>query len=124
MGHGQSILLVEDNELLLEAMSELIEVIGYAVIQAHNGREAIARLEETATPVDLVLTDLVMPGMGGDALLVEMRRRGLHTPVVILSGHPMTSELDELKAHGLTGWLLKPASRKDLSQMLAGALAR
>ena len=124
LGHGESILLVEDNELLLEAMSEMLEVIGYAVVQAHNGREAIARLEDSAISVDLVLTDLVMPGMGGDTLLIEIRRRGLHTPVVILSGHPLTGELDALMASGLSGWLLKPANRNELCQMLASVLAQ
>ncbi|MCB9117079.1 MAG: response regulator [Caldilinea sp.] len=123
-GHGESILLVEDNDLLLEAMSELLEMLGYTTLHARNGQEALAVLEATVGPVDLILTDLVMPVMGGDALLLELRRRGVDIPVVILSGHPLTRELDRLTASGMAGWLLKPASRDDLSRVISGALGR
>ena len=123
-GHGESILLVEDNALLLEAMSELLEMLGYATLHAHNGQDALAVLEKTEKPVDLILTDLIMPVMGGDVLLLELRRRGLDIPVVILSGHPLTSELDRLTASGMAGWLLKPASRDELSRVIVSALGR
>lgn len=123
-GRGECILLVEDNVLLLEAMSELLEMLGYTILHAHNGREALDVLDKSERRVDLILTDLIMPVMGGDALLSELRRRGLDIPVVILSGHPLTSELERLSANGMAGWLLKPASRDDLSRVVASALGR
>ena len=81
-------------------------------------------LEKGADGIALVLTDLIMPQMSGDALLANMRARGLPTPVVILSGHPLESELDALKQHGLAGWLLKPPNIQDLAQVLAQAISK
>ena len=60
---------------------------------------------------------------GGEALLAEIRARGLSVPVVMLSGYPLEGELTELKARGLAGWLLKPVSRAQLAGLLAQVLA-
>jgi two-component system, cell cycle sensor histidine kinase and response regulator CckA len=121
-GHGETILLVEDNALLLEAMQDLLDSLGYVVVAATNGAEALALLLEGTTAIDLVLSDLVMPEMRGDALLAAICASGMTVPVVILSGYPLDGEIAALKAQGLTGWLLKPPHVPHLAQMLAGAL--
>jgi two-component system cell cycle sensor histidine kinase/response regulator CckA len=113
------VLLVEDNPLLLEAMSDILTALGCEVVCAGNGQAALAVLDEQGSAIDIVLTDLIMPQLGGDALLAEMRAHGLRTPVVILSGHPLEGELVELKQLGLAGWLLKPPDIKELAQLLA-----
>ena len=123
LGREATILLVEDNPILLEAMLDILALLGYTAIGAGNGREALAILDEQARGIDLVLTDLIMPQMGGDTLLAKMRERGLATPVAILSGHPLEGELIELKQLGLAGWLLKPPDIKELAQLLAQVLA-
>ncbi len=102
---------------------DILALLGYTAIGAGNGREALAILDEQARGIDLVLTDLIMPQMGGDTLLAKMRERGLATPVAILSGHPLEGELIELKQLGLAGWLLKPPDIKELAQLLAQVLA-
>jgi CheY-like chemotaxis protein len=70
-----------------------------------------------------VLSDLVMPEMGGQALFHALRKRGLILPEVMLSGHPMETELEHLRAQGLAGWLRKPPDVVRLSRMLPRALA-
>ncbi|MEZ4835208.1 MAG: PAS domain S-box protein [Caldilineaceae bacterium] len=117
-----TILLVEDNAALLEAMSDTLMMLGYTVIGAGNGKEALSLLECPDSDIDLVLTDLVMPQMGGDALLTNMRAHGLSTPVIVLSGHPLSGELDSLTEQGLVGWLLKPPDIDHLSQLIAQTL--
>jgi CheY-like chemotaxis protein len=62
--------------------------------------------------------------MGGQALFHAMRQRGLTLPVVMLSGHPMESELKDLQAQGLAGWMLKPPSPEQLAQVVARALRK
>jgi len=121
-GNKANVLVVEDNSILLEALCELVTLLGYNVIGARNGREALAILQDPGRTVDLVLTDLVMPQMGGDALLVEMRNSGINTPAVIISGHPLDSDLARLKKLGLSGWLAKPPNRKELAHCLRDAL--
>ena len=70
----------------------------------------------------LVLTDAVMPKMGGQALFQELRKRRPTLPVVILSGHPINNELEKLKAQGLAGWLPKPPTMGQLAELLAQVL--
>jgi PAS domain S-box-containing protein len=120
---GQTILLVEDNAVLLGALSEIVEILGYRAITAPNGTAALALLETHASQIDLVLSDLTMPVMSGDELLLTMRARGLTMPMVILSGYPLTGELEGLAHQGLAGWLLKPVEFEELSHLLAHALA-
>jgi two-component system cell cycle sensor histidine kinase/response regulator CckA len=120
-GQGETILVVEDNQALQQALMDSIESLNYRVLTADNGQQALAILEEHAE-VAVVVSDLVMPGMGGQALFHALRQRGITMPVVMLSGHPMESELVSLQAQGLAGWLLKPPSIEQLAQLLAQVL--
>jgi two-component system, cell cycle sensor histidine kinase and response regulator CckA len=121
-GQGETVLVVEDNAALREALADTLERLNYRVIQAANGREALAVLEQRADEIALVLSDLVMPEMGGQALFHAMQQRGLDLPVVMLSGHPMENELEVLQAQGLAGWMLKPLDEEQLAQLLARVL--
>jgi CheY-like chemotaxis protein len=117
-----TILLVEDNPDLLNAMDDLMDVMGYHTFCARNGAEALAILEEQGEAIDLVLTDLVMPVMSGDDMLNALRDRGLTVPVVILSGYPMDSNMEWMKEKGVAGWMLKPPDPEQLDQLLIQAV--
>src|SRR6266446_2328847 len=83
----ETILVVEDEEALRELARELLEANGYKVIEAERGEKAIQLVEHSQTPIDLLLTDVVMPGIGGKQLakrLLELRP-GLH--VLYMSGY-------------------------------------
>jgi PAS domain S-box-containing protein len=123
-GRAETVLLVEDNALLREALADMLGMLNYQTLQAASGIEALAVLAQSRDKIDLVLSDLIMPEMGGQALLHAMRAQGLTLPVVILSGHPMDSELDALQAKGLAGWLTKPVNESQLAQMLAQVLQK
>jgi two-component system, cell cycle sensor histidine kinase and response regulator CckA len=128
-GHGETILIVEDNEVLREALASTLAMLNYRVLTAADGRQALAILEgqagsepEAEPAVALVLCDLVMPEMGGAALFQALRQRDLTVPFMILTGHPMVSELQALQAQGLAGWLLKPIGAEELAAAVARAL--
>jgi FixJ family two-component response regulator len=70
-----------------------------------------------------VLRDVVMPGMGGIALLHTLRGQGLTVGVVMLTGHPLEEELN-FRAQGMTDWLSKPLSLEQLAEVVARALRR
>jgi PAS domain S-box-containing protein len=123
-GHGQRVLVVEDEPTVRAALVESLEAWHYQTMEAANGEEALAVLDAHANRVDVILSDVVMPAMGGIALFHAMRERGLSIPVVMLSGHPMESELKDLQAQGLAGWMLKPPDMKRLSRLLIQALQR
>ena len=115
-------LVVEDNAALRAAMIDILEMLNYQALSAADGRAALAVLEQHADEIAVVLSDLVMPEMGGQALFHAMRQRGLTLPVVMLSGHPMEHELEALQAQGLAGWMLKPLDGEQLAQVLAQVL--
>ncbi len=123
LGQGQKILLVEDNPTIREALADSLNLLNYEVLAAANGREALALLTTNADEVDLVLSDAVMPEMGGIALYHAMRNRDLPVPVVLLTGHPLSKEMENLQKLGLAGWLPKPPDLSKLSHLLAELLA-
>ena len=82
-----TILLVEDEEGLRAMACEALREEGYAVLEAANGEEALALLRRPGTKVDLVMSDVVMPRMGGAALTQELRQSHPRLPVLLTSGH-------------------------------------
>ncbi len=121
-GQKQLILVVEDDPLIRATLTDTLEWLNYRVLTAANGREALDRLEECAE-IALVLSDGVMPDMGGVALFHAMRQEGHTVPMIILTGYPMEEELTRLYRHGLRGWLPKPPDPEELARIVAHALA-
>ncbi len=121
-GRGETLLVVEDEIVVREALVESLQSLNYRVLEAVDGQDALEILEQHGDQVALVLSDMVMPRMGGQALFHAMRQRGLTAPVLILSGHLIGSELDRLRAQGLAGWMLKPPDLEQLARLLARAL--
>ncbi|MDD9968743.1 MAG: PAS domain-containing protein [Myxococcales bacterium] len=106
VGHGEKILLVEDHEALNELFFRALVEQGYVVERAHSGAEALEMLD--ASGVDLLVTDVVMPGTGGIALADAARARFPLLPVLFMSGY---SESGPPSGRGLdvaTGFLAKP----------------
>ncbi|MAT96393.1 MAG: hypothetical protein CL608_04550 [Anaerolineaceae bacterium] len=125
-GQGQQILLIEDDLATRQAMVDSLTLLNYEVIEASNGREALSILETKANEISLVLSDAVMPEMGGIALLYAMRQHKLTIPVIILTGHPLNTlnkQMESLQSLGLKGWLPKPPNLENLSRLLAQVLA-
>jgi two-component system cell cycle sensor histidine kinase/response regulator CckA len=115
-------MVVEDNATTRKALVDSLELLNYRVLETTNGREALALLERHADQIALVLTDVVMPEMGGKALFQALKERGSNVKVAMLTGHPMDEELEDLRAQGLIGWITKPPSLEQLAQMVARAL--
>jgi DNA-binding NtrC family response regulator len=122
-GQGQLVLVVEDNSDTRQALMDSLVLMNYSVIDAANGREALSILEVKANDITLVLSDAVMPEMGGIALFHAMQKNGLAAPLVLLTGHPLSKEMEELQTLGLAGWLPKPPDIVKLSQLLAQVLS-
>jgi len=128
VGHGQTILVVEDNAATRQALVDTLESLDYQVIVAEHGQQALTLLEQRAGEIALVLSDVVMPEMGGIAMLQAMEQRNLTVPVVLLTGHPLKTELENLQASGgaslLADWVLKPADLETLAGVIARALGK
>ena len=83
------VLVVDDEPELLRGVCRGLKLQGYSVTEARNGEEAVLHLSRRN--FDVVLSDIVMPGMGGIQLLKEIRQHDLHVPVVLMTGEPAVS---------------------------------
>jgi two-component system cell cycle sensor histidine kinase/response regulator CckA len=121
-GRGETILVVEDDAVVQKALADGLELLNYRVLEVANGQEALEMLEQRRGEISLVLSDVVMPQMGGIALIHALRERGLTVPVVMLTGHAIHREMEELRAQGMIDWLPKPPRLEELARVIARAL--
>ena len=105
-----------------EALADTLEMLHYQVLVAPNRRDALDILEKHGHQGALVLSDLVMPVMGGKALFYALKEQHPLTKSVMLTGHPMERELQELQMEGLGGHLPRPPDIEQLAQMVARVL--
>jgi PAS domain S-box-containing protein len=120
----ETILLVEDDPAVRQVLAHGLEQEGYRVCTAANGREALEIYQERAAEIDLLVTDLVMPEMGGIALGERLSESGAFIPILYVSGYHQ-----DLENHGSGklplsgGFLLKPFSPQTLAVSIRRALA-
>ena len=123
-GQGETILVVEDNAAMREALVDGLEMLNYQSLEAENGREALATFERHGDEIALVLSDLVMPEMGGIMLFHALRQRNPAVRVVILTGYPLAEEAGELRAQGIADWIQKPVDLEQLAEVMDRVLKK
>lgn len=116
---GTKILMVDDEKVFADNMASLLTVRGYRVRSVYNGESAIEALEKER--FDVVVLDLKMPGMDGIATLKEVKKLGLFTETLILTGHgSMDSAVEAIKL-GAYDYLTKPCGIDELVLKIEGA---
>jgi len=122
-GIGRTVLVVDDEVAVLAVAERVIQRLGFEVQAVTSGEEGLAMLEELGDAVELVLSDLRMPGMGGAEFLTETRRRWPGLPLVLATGHLDPAHAERLAAlEGLVR-LEKPYSITELQAALHQALS-
>jgi len=119
-GQGETILLVEDEEKVREAGREALESLGYRVLTAVNGREAL-KVYQSEVRVDVVVTDIVMPEMGGRELVRGLKKANPHMKAVAITGH-VTEEIQELGKEGILEVIQKPLDVNRLARVVRRVL--
>ena len=112
-GKGR-ILLVEDEDSVRAFAIRALTSRGYTVVEADSGESALAVMEKQTEPFDLILSDVVMPEMDGPTLLRELRKRGVKTKVVFVSGYAEDAFEKNLEGQTDFAFLPKPFSLKQL----------
>ncbi len=120
-GEGKRILVVDDEEFVRLLVGQILGRSGYQVDFAADGDAALARL--SAQRPDLVILDLMMPGMNGWAVLEHMRTRRDMPPVVVLTAHGSYDAFTRVVREGVAGYISKPFSLAELLLTCAKALA-
>jgi PAS domain S-box-containing protein len=115
---GLTVLLVDDDDLVRESQTVLLETLGHAVRAAASGEEGLAALEEGLEP-DVVILDMNMPGLGGPGTLDLLRRSRPRVPVLVATGRVDQSALDLVRAHEGVTLMPKPFEIEELRANLA-----
>jgi CheY-like chemotaxis protein len=118
-----TILVVEDDPAARMALEDIFEALGYRCLAAHDGREALAHFTAHAGQVDLVLSDMKMPGMSGVDLYRQLKELDPNVRLVLTTGYSLEHEAAALRALGILGWIQKPLSIDRLAETLRDVLA-
>jgi EAL domain-containing protein (putative c-di-GMP-specific phosphodiesterase class I) len=110
------VLLVDDEKSLARALSKLLELAGFVVVTASEGREALSLIASSA--FDVIVSDIRMPGIDGLSLLRAIRAKDLDVPVVFLTGSPTLETATEAIAHGAFRYLTKPIDGQELAAVV------
>jgi PAS domain S-box-containing protein len=118
-----TILLVDDEEMVLEVGERFLKVMGYQVLTAREGREAIEVYQKHRETIDLVLLDIIMPNMKGGEVFDRLKEISPDIKVLLSSGYSIDGEASQILERGCGGFIQKPFDMKQLSQSI-GALLR
>jgi len=111
-------LLVDDEEVILEVGRNLLEAIGYRVLLARDGKEAIEVYRKHTDDIDIVLLDMVMPTMSGGEAYDRMRQISPGIKVLLSSGFSIDGEASEILQRGCNGFIQKPFRINDLAEKI------
>jgi signal transduction histidine kinase/CheY-like chemotaxis protein len=120
-----TVLLVDDDPMVIKATNRLLRSYGLSVITAQDGKQAVRQFEANRIDIDVVVLDMIMPVLGGAETFALLRRLAPKLPVIIATGYAGPSDvLDRLRAAGLETVLKKPFKPNRLYAALADILRR
>jgi len=121
---GGTILLVDDEDMVLEVGTRVLEKLHYAVLKAENGQEAVALFARHSDQIVLVILDMNMPGMSGGVVFNELRKLKMDVKILLTSGYGFDSQIQELLTSGGCGFIQKPFTIATLTQKLSEILKK
>jgi PAS domain S-box-containing protein len=123
LGEG-TILVADDEAWVRDVAARLLRSLGFGVLLARDGEEALARWHESADEIRLVLLDLTMPKLDGEETFRVLHLLRPDLPVVLMSGFSEHEAAGRFAGKGLAGFLAKPFRLEDLAECIRGVLAR
>ncbi|KAA3661820.1 MAG: PAS domain S-box protein [Chloroflexi bacterium] len=121
-GHGETILLVEDNKVLLEATRTVLESLNYDVCPAENGEVALDIYRSRPNNIQLILADVMMPKLDGFELVKMLQQQSPPPKVILMSGFPKDLGLLAEMKQFVGGWISKPLNVRKLAETLRDML--
>jgi PAS domain S-box-containing protein len=111
----ETILLIDDEKIVMEVNKELLETMGYTLYAAGSGQDGLAVYMEKKDNIDLVILDMIMPGISGGATFDRLREINPDVKVLLSSGYSLTGEAQEIMDRGCNGFIQKPFNLEELS---------
>ena len=123
MGTG-TILLIDDEEMIVKVGEELLQELGYEVLTACSGQEAIELYRNNADKIDLVIMDMIMPGMGGGETFDRLKEINPDIKVLLSSGYSINGQASQILERGCDGFIQKPFNLIQLSDKIHSIIVK
>jgi CheY-like chemotaxis protein len=123
-GTGETILVVEDDKATRKAICEILESMGYQLLNVGDGEKALEVLKDDDEGIKLIISDLVMPNMGGRDLYDAVEASYSHIKMILMTGYPLGSHTRELLDRRRVTWLQKPFTTESLSKAVLQMLEK
>jgi signal transduction histidine kinase/CheY-like chemotaxis protein len=117
-----TILIVDDEKLIIDVGQKMLEKLGYTVLIAASGKKAVETITEKGDDIDLVILDLVMPGMDGGTAFDIIREIQPKMPMILSSGYSIEGQAADIMRRGCNGFIQKPFNLSELSQQVRKVL--
>jgi two-component system cell cycle sensor histidine kinase/response regulator CckA len=121
---SETVLVVDDERSVLDVSKDMLETLGYRVYVAGGGQEAVAVYAERKDKIDLVILDLIMPGLSGEETFDRLRGIDPEVRVLLSSGYTINTQARQIMDRGCLGFMQKPFHIQDLSRKLREVLDR
>jgi len=115
---NETILLIDDEEMIVSATEDMLKILGYDVLTALDGRQGLEIYGKHLNDIDIVLLDMIMPNIGGGQTFDKIKEINSEVKVILMSGYNMVGEATEIMKRGCNGFLQKPFSLTNLSQKI------
>jgi len=113
-----TVLLIDDEEMIIKVGEELLQELGYNVLVARSGQRAIELYKKNTDKIDLVIMDLIMPGMGGGETFDRLKEINPDVKVLLSSGYSINGQASEILERGCDGFIQKPFNINQLSEKI------
>jgi CheY-like chemotaxis protein len=118
----QTVLLVDDEKTVVDPLGLILMNLGYRTLVAMSGEEAIEICENNKGKIDLIILDLIMPGMSGGEIFDKVKEIDANINVLLISGASINGEARDILARGCDGFLQKPFTVRQLSEKVMNIL--
>ena len=115
---SETVLLVDDEDMIVDVGTQLLEKLGYKVIVAKSGTEAIEIYKKKRDKIDMVILDMIMPAMNGGETYDMLREINNKIKVLLSSGYSISGQATEILDRGCDGFIQKPFNIRELSEKL------
>lgn len=119
---NETILLVDDEEMIINIGGQMLKKLGYSVFRAKTGSEALETYKNNKGNIDLIILDMIMPHMGGGAAYDELKKLDPDVKVLLSSGYSLNGQASSILKRGCNGFIQKPFGVEELSRKVREAL--
>ena len=118
----ETILLVDDEEMIADIGKRMLEKLGYRVLLAESGKSALIVYEDHRDSIDLIILDMIMPGMGGSETFDRLKAMEPSIRVLLSSGYSLNGQASQIMKRGCNGFIQKPFNIEQISKTIRNIL--